>query len=106
MKIIKKLLTLCLFAVMMFLAVHTPISEDAVSPHNSELIIKQNANNQEIVHNQKPDHAVIDKVPVFQIPQTCAAAEIVHHFFTGRTVQREKILLKQRARSTIGSIVQ
>lgn len=101
MKIIKKLLTLCLLVVMMFLAVHTPISEDAVSPHNSEVIIKHNANNQDIVHNQKPDHAVTDKVPVFQIPQPCAAAEIVHHFFTGRTVQREGTLFKQRARSTI-----
>lgn len=104
MKGMKKLLTLCLLALMVFLAVHTPISEDAVHPTESEVVIKHNCDNQHIIHNQKPIYAIVHRTPVFVIARNGnAATETIYRFFSGRTKQREGALFKQRARSNIDS---
>lgn len=103
MKIIKKLLTLCLFAVMMFLAIHTPISEDAIHPNESEVVIKHNVDNQKIIHNQKPIYAIVHRTPVFMIAANGnKSEEAAYHVFLARSKQKEGALFKQRARSSIG----
>lgn len=103
MKVIKKLLTLCLFAVMMFLAIHAPISEDAIHPNESEVVIKHNVDNQKIIHNQKPINAIVHRTPVFMIAANDnKSEEAAYHIMPVRSKQKEGVLFKQRARSSIG----
>ena len=103
MKVIKKLLTLCLLASVFFLAVHTPISEDAVHPTESEVVIKHNVDNQKIIHNQKPIYAVVYRTPVFMIAaNNNKSKEAAYHIMPVRSKQKEGVLFKQRARSSIG----
>lgn len=105
MKITKKALMLCLLAVMIFLAIHTLISEDSVRSHDSEVLIKHDCGNQSIVHNKSQDHAMVGRLLAIQVAQASPAAENVRHFFYGRTKQRERALFKQRARSMIQSVL-
>lgn len=106
MKRIKKLLTLCLLAMLMFLAVHTPISEEAVHPTESEVVIKHNCDNQNIVHSQKPIYAIIHRTPVFMIAaNNNKSKEAAYHIYLSRSKQKEGALFKQRARSTIQSVL-
>lgn len=105
MKTTKKALMLCLLVVMMFLAIHTLVSEDSVRSHDSEVLIRHDCDNQSIVHNKSQDHATVDRLLVIQATQASPAAENVRHFFFGRTRQREGALFKQRARSTIQSVL-
>lgn len=105
MKTTKKSLMLCLLVVMMFLAIHTLVSEDSARSHDSEILIRHDCCNQSIVHNKNHDHAIVDRLLVIQVTQASPAAENVCHFFYGRTRQREGALFKQRARSTIQSIL-
>lgn len=105
MKTTKKALMLCLLVVMMFLAIHTLVSEDSARSHDSEVLIRHDCDNQSIVHNKSQDHAIVDKLLVILVTQASPAAENVRHFFYGRTRQREGALFKQRARSTIQSVL-
>lgn len=105
MKITKKALMLCLLVVMMFLAIHTLVSEDSARSHDSEALIRHGCDNQSIVHNKSQDHAMVDRLLVIQAAQASPAAENVRHFFYGRTRQREGALFKQRARSMIQSVL-
>lgn len=106
MKGIKKLLILCLLTLMVFLAVHTPISEDAVHPTESEVVIKHNCDNQHIIHNQKPIYAIVHRTPVFMIAANSnKSEEAAYHIMQVRSKQKEGALFKQRARSTIQSVL-
>ena len=103
MKRIKKLLALCLLALMMFLVIHTPISEDAVHPTESEVVIKHNVDNQNIIHNQKPIYAIVYRMPVFMIAvNDNKSEEAAYHIMQVRSKQKKGTLFKQRARSSIG----
>lgn len=103
MKVIKKLLTLCLLTLVVFLAVHAPISEDAIHPNGSEVVIKHNVDNQKIIHNQKPIYEIVHRTPVFMIAANGnKSEEAAYHVFLARSKQKEGALFKQRARSSIG----
>ena len=102
MKGIKKLLALCLLALMMFLAIHTPISEDAVHPTESEVVLKHSCDNQNIVHSQKPIYAIVHRTPIFMIAANSnKSEEAAYHVTLVCSKQKKGVLFKQRARSSI-----
>lgn len=102
MKGIKRLVSLCLLALVFFLSVHIPIAEEALDPQESEVVIKHLGDNQKIIHSSKPIYAIVRRTPVFMIAKNDnKATEAAYHICTGRSKQKEGVLFKQRARSTI-----
>lgn len=102
MKGIKRLVPLCLLALVFFLSVHIPIAEEALDPQESEVVIKHVGDNQKIIHSSKPLYAIVRRTPVFMIAKNDnEATEAAYHICAGRSKQKEGALFKQRARSTI-----
>lgn len=105
MKGIKKLTVLFLFGIMLTVLIHAPLMDD-IDQTGTEVVIKHNVDNQHLIHSHTPDYTVISRTPVFMIAKNDnAATEIIYRFFSGRTRQREGTLFKQRARSTIQSVL-
>ena len=102
MKVIKKLVIFFLFEIMLTFFIRAPLCE-SVDLTDSEVIIKASANNQYVIHNYTQEIVSEEEQKPFVVNNT--SAECTCHFFFNRSRQREGALFKQRARSTIQSVL-
>ena len=102
MRVIKKLVIFFLFEIMLTFFIRAPLCE-SVDLTDSEVIIKASANNQYVIHNYTQEVVSEAEHQPFVVNNT--SAECTCHFFFNRSKQREGALFKQRARSTIQSVL-
>lgn len=104
MKVIKKLIIFFLFEIMLTFFIRAPLCE-SIDPTDSEVIIKASANNQYVIHNYTQEIISEAEQPFVANKSNNTSAECTCHFFSNRSRQREGALFKQRARSTIQSVL-
>lgn len=104
MKGLKKLVIFFLFGVMLAFSVRAPLCE-SIDLTDSEVIIKASANNQYVIHNYTQAVVSEEEQQPFVVNKSNNTAECKCHFFFNRSRQREGALFKQRARSTIQSVL-
>ena len=105
MRVIKKLIIFFLFEIMLTFFIRAPLCE-SINPTDSEVIIKASANNQYVIHNYTQEVvSEAEHQPFVVNKSNNTSAECTCHFFFNRSRQREGVLFKQRARSTIQSVL-
>lgn len=105
MRVIKKLIIFFLFEIMLTFFIRAPLCE-SVDLTDSEVIIKASANNQYVIHNYTQEVvSEAEQKPFVVNKSNNTSAECKCHFFFNRSRQREGALFKQRARSTIQSVL-
>ena len=102
MKGIKKLSIILLILSIQFMATHIYFMNEP-EEYSNDVVVKTASVHHAPVCSHDKNHVdcqTVSSANPVEIGRT--AREVVHHFFSGRTVQREKTLFKQRARSSIG----
>lgn len=101
LKIARKILTIWLIVSIQFLCTHICFMEEP-QEYSNDVVVKVAPVHHATIHNHVKNHLecqTISYASPVEIGRT--AREVVHHFFSGRTQQREHELFKQRPRSTI-----
>ena len=103
MKVIKKLTIILLVLSIQFISTHVYFMSEPEEYSNDVVVKTAPVHHAPVCSHDKShvDCQTISSANPVEIGRT--NREVVHHFFESRSVQREKTLFKQRARSSIVS---